>query len=80
MPRFPSFYLLGALAGLALWRVGAPTPFPFLGLVALVSGACGFAVSLLYVARYDRARWRTIAEAWRRAMPARRVTASRAMS
>jgi hypothetical protein len=80
MARFPSFFLLGAVAGLALWLVGAPTPFPVLGLVALVSGACGFAVSLVYVACYEPARWRSIGDVFRRAVPARRVTTSRATS
>src|SRR6266511_4249997 len=49
MPRCPSFYLLGALAGLVLWLIEAPPPFPFFGLTAMVAGALGLVLSLAYI-------------------------------
>ncbi len=60
MPRCPIFYLLGALAGLALWLVAAPTPFPFLGLTAMICGALGFVVSLAYIASFEPSQWQSM--------------------
>ncbi len=66
MPRCPMFYFLGALAGLALWLVEAPTPFPFLGLTALACGALGLLLSLIYIASFERWQWRSMLAAARR--------------
>jgi len=60
MARHPSFFLLGAVSGLVLWLIEAPTPFPFLGLSALVSGMLGFALSVAYVLSYEPWRWRAL--------------------
>ena len=54
MPRFPSFYLFGALAGCALSAVHAPPPFPLLALVVMVSGFAGLALSLTYLYCFER--------------------------
>jgi len=67
MPRCPMFYLLGAVAGLALWLVEAPPPFPFLGLTAMVCGALGLLLSLIYIASFERWQWRSMLVAFRRA-------------
>ncbi len=67
MARHPSFFVLGALAGLALWLVEAPTPFPFLGLTSLVCGALGFALSIAYIASFEPWRLRTGVASLRRA-------------
>jgi hypothetical protein len=58
MPLPPSFFALGAVAGLALWLADAPTPFPFLGLAALACGALGFVLSTAYIASFEPWRWR----------------------
>lgn len=67
MPRCPMFYFLGSLAGLALWLVEAPTPFPFLGLTAMACGVFGLLLSLIYIASYERWQWRSMLTAFRRA-------------
>jgi hypothetical protein len=67
MPQYPSFYLLGALAGLGVWLIGAPVPFPFLGMTALVSGALGLVLSLTYIASFERRRWHRMLATLRRA-------------
>jgi len=66
MPRCPMFYFLGALAGLALWQVEAPPPFPFLGLTAMVCGALGLVLSLIYIASFERRQWRSMLATFRR--------------
>jgi hypothetical protein len=67
MPRCPMFYFLGALAGLALWLIEAPPPFPFLGLTALASGGLGLLLSLVYIASFERRQWRSMLVSVRRA-------------
>ena len=54
MPRFPGFYLWGALAGCALWAAHAPPPFPLLAVVIMVSGFAGLALSLTYLYSFER--------------------------
>jgi hypothetical protein len=54
MPRYPSFYLLGALAGCAIWAVHAPPPFPLLAYIIMVSGGGGLVLSLTYLYCFER--------------------------
>jgi hypothetical protein len=54
MPRYPSFYVLGALAGFAIRAVHAPPPFPLLAIVIMVSGCAGLALSLTYLYCFER--------------------------
>jgi hypothetical protein len=67
MARYPSFYLLGALAGFAIWLVHAPTPFPLLGIIAMASGTLGLLVSIAYLKSYEPWQWRVKLAAARRA-------------
>ena len=92
MPSYPSFYLLGAIAGFVLWRLDAPPPFPFLGLVALACGGLGLLLSIAYVRAFEPWQWRVklaaLRRAWRaiahvfiaRPMTASALRASRARS
>lgn len=57
MPRHPSFYLWGAIAGFALWLTHAPHPFPVLAVIVMVAGASGCATSLAYLYYFDHRRW-----------------------
>ena len=66
MPRYPSFYLLGALAGIGLWLAHAPPPFPFLAGIVVIAGVAGLAMSLTYLYCFDRWQWRVKAAAVRR--------------
>ena len=66
MPRYPSFYLLGALAGVGLWLTNAPPPFPLLAAIVVIAGFAGLAVSLTYLYHFDRWQWRVKAAAVRR--------------
>lgn len=70
MPRYPSFFLLGALAGFAIWLLRAPTPFPLLATIAMVSGTLGLLVSILYLRAFDPWQWRVKLAALRRAQRA----------
>ena len=70
MPRCPLFYLLGAVAGLVLWLIEAPPPFPFFGMTAMVAGGLGFVLSLAYIANFERWQWRVMLAALRRAQRA----------
>jgi hypothetical protein len=66
MPQYPSFYLLGFVCGVALWLIGAPTPFPFLAAVLMGSGACGLVLSIAYVRSFAPRQWRMTLVRWRR--------------
>ncbi len=70
MPRYPSFYLLGALAGFVLWLIDAPPPFPFLGMTAMIAGGLGLVLSLTYLATYEPWQWRVKLVTLRRALRA----------
>jgi hypothetical protein len=70
MPRYPSFFLLGALAGFAIWLLHAPTPFPLLAVVAMVSGTLGLLVSIVYLRSFEPWHWRVKLAALRRAQRA----------
>ncbi len=76
MPRYPSFYVLGALAGCALWAVHAPLPFPLLALAITVSGFAGLALSLAYLYCFERRSLRRKLAALRRV--SRRLVGRRA--
>ena len=66
MPRYPSFFLLGALAGFAIWLLHAPTPFPLLATIAMGSGTLGFIVSIVYLRSFAPWQWRVKLAALRR--------------
>ncbi len=66
MPRYPSFYLWGALAGVGLWLTHAPPPFPLLAAIVTIAGVAGLAMSLTYLYFFDRWQWRVKAAAVRR--------------
>ena len=66
MPRYPSFYLTGALAGLALIFVRAPGPIDALGAIVCASGLIGLALSIVWLRVYDRWLWRVKIAALRR--------------
>ena len=66
MPRYPSFYIWGALAGFALWLTHAPPPFPLLASIVMIAGIAGCATSLAYLYYFDRWQWRVKAAAMRR--------------
>jgi hypothetical protein len=70
MPRYPSFFFLGALAGCAIWLLHAPTPFPALALIAMVSGTLGFVLSIVYLRSFEPWQWRVKLAALRRAQRA----------
>jgi hypothetical protein len=76
MPRYPSFYLWGALAGCALFAAHAPPPFPLLAVVIMVSGFAGLALSLTYLYYFERRALRLKQAGLRRV--ARRLCGQRA--
>lgn len=66
MPRHPSFYVLGAIAGFALWLTHPPPPIPVLAVIVMVAGASGCATSLDYLYYFDHWRWSVKVAAGRR--------------
>lgn len=70
MPRYPSFYLWGALAGFGLWLTHAPPPFSLLAGIVMIAGIAGLATSLTFLYCFDRWQWRVKAAAMRRFMRA----------
>jgi hypothetical protein len=66
MPRYPTFYLWGAIAGCALWMTHAPQPFPLLAVILMLAGGAGCVTSLAYLWYFEHWQWDIKAAAARR--------------
>lgn len=66
MSAMPRFFVLTALAGLALWLTGAPYPFPLLAMFIIGGSVAGFILSITYVHSFMPWQWRTKLAAMRR--------------
>jgi len=59
MNALPRFFVLSAIAGVALWLSGGPMPFDFLGKAILVASSAGFVLSSTYLHEFRPWQWRS---------------------
>jgi len=69
MSALPRFFFITAIAGVVLWLLDAPYPFPLLGLVTLIASIGGFLCSAAYVHAFMPQQWA------RKTAPLRRLAA-----
>ena len=67
MSALPRFFFITAIAGLVLWLVDMPYPFPLLGMFVVAASIGGFAFSAAYVHAFMPQEWR------RKVAPLRRL-------
>ncbi|MDQ6620084.1 MAG: hypothetical protein M3Z31_10375 [Pseudomonadota bacterium] len=66
MSALPRFFFITTIAGLALWLVQPPAPFPLLGMFIFGSSVCGLLLSLAYVHAFMPAAWQRMISGPRR--------------
>lgn len=66
MSALPRFFILAAVAGLALWATAAPYPFTLLAKFIVAASAAGLVMSLLYVHDFMPWEWHDKVVAWKR--------------